>query len=87
MVVLRSIAIPIVMITLLKNSFLGEQGAWLAVIITLTLVNLVSIVVQLLKILANSLLLKGGKVVGLIITIGVEIVSVIVFWIVYLNRF
>ena len=86
-VILRSVAIPIVAILILQRTALGEREAWLAVIITLVIVNILAIIVNIFKILTNSLLLRGGRVISLIISTAIEIISPIVFIVLYLQRF
>ena len=86
-VILRTVAIPIVAIIILQNTFLGEKGAWLAVIITLIVINGIAVMVDIIKIFPNSLLLKGGKVVGLLLTITLEVASVVAFLAIYSSRF
>jgi len=85
--ILRTIAIPIVAILILQNTFLGERGAWLAVIIALLIINAFTIIFNIIKILPNTLLLKSKKVVTLILSIIIEIGSVIGFIIVYSSKF
>lgn len=86
-VILRCIAIPIVAILILQNTPLGERGAWLAVLITLVIVNGISIIIDIIKIFPNSLLLKGGKVFTLILSIIIEVGSVVAFLAFYSSRF
>lgn len=86
-VILRTIAIPVVAILILQNTFLGERGAWLAVIIALLIINGLAIIVNIIKIFPNSLLLKGGKVFMLILSIVIEVGSVIAFVALYSQRF
>jgi len=81
--ILRSVAIPVVAFIGLRNSFLGESGAFLAVAIAVTLINIVSILFGLIKILPNAFLLRGTRVIGLIFSIVIEIVSIIGFWLYY----
>lgn len=86
-VILRCVAIPIVAILILQNTPLGERGAWLAVLITLVIVNGISIIIDIIKIFPNSLLLKGGKVFTLILSIIIEVGSVVAFLAFYSSRF
>lgn len=86
-VILRTLAIPIVAILILQNTFLGEKGAWLAVIITLVIVNGIAVMVDVIKIFPNSLLLKGGRVAMLLFTIAVEVGSVVFFLAFYSSKF
>jgi len=85
--VLRSIAIPIVAYLALKSSFLGESGAFLAVTIAATGINVVSILFGIVKILPNALLLRGMKVIGIILSIIIEVGSIIGFWLYYFMVF
>ena len=85
--VLRSIAIPIVVIVILQTSFIGPKGATLAVCMTLTLVNIYSLFWQFIKIIPNLIMLKGRKTMMLFIRIAFEIFSPIGFWIYYLQHF
>jgi len=85
--VLRSIAIPIVVILLLQNTFLGQQGAFLAVVLTLTITNIISVISKIIRILPNMVLLKGDKILKLIAGIVIEILSILGFWIYYFDHF
>ena len=85
--ILRSVAIPIVAFIALRNSFIGESGAFLAVTIAVTLVNIISVLIGIIKILPNALLLRGVKVIGLILSIFIEIASTFGFWIYYLTKY
>lgn len=86
-VILRTIAIPFVAIVILSGTFLGERGAWLAVIITLLIVNGIAVIIDIIKVFPNSLLLKGGKVLTLIISIIIEVGSVVAFIALYSSKF
>jgi hypothetical protein len=79
--VLRTIAIPIVLILILQNSFLGPKGAILAVTLSLTIVNILSIIWQVFKLLGNTMLLKGGRVLKLSVRILIEVITTLGFWI------
>lgn len=83
--ILRSVAIPAIAILLLRSSFLGEQGATLAVTISLTVVNFFLILWQVIKIIPNIVLLRAAHLVKLLIEIAIEIASVIGFWIYFLG--
>ncbi len=85
--VLRSIAIPIVAYLALRTSFLGDAGAFLAVSIAATVINIVSILFGVVKILPNALLLRGMKVVGIILSIIIEVASIAGFWLYYFIKF
>lgn len=80
---LRTIGVPIAAIFLLSQTALGLQGAFLAVVIVLTVVNVLSIFIQLLKIFGNALTLRGGRVIVQIFSIVFEIVSVVLYWLYY----
>lgn len=86
-VILRTIAIPLVAILILQGTFLGERGAWLAVIITLLIVNGLAVIVDVIKLFPNSLFLNGGRVITLIISIIIEVGSVIAFLALYSSKF
>lgn len=86
-VILRSVGIPIVAILILQNTMLGEQGAWLAVIITLAIVNTISIIIEVIKIFPNSLFLRAGRVLTLLMSIAIEIMSVAGFIFAYTQKF
>jgi hypothetical protein len=83
---LRSVAIPFVAILLLKETALGERGAVLAVGIALLLVTAVSIVWNGLKIVGNTLLLRGWTVIELILTIVVQLAALLVIWVHYFQN-
>lgn len=84
--ILKSVAIPIVAFIILQPIF-GDRASFLIVTITLTVTNVLSIIWQLLKILPNLVLLKGGKIIRLILTIFIEVASVVGFWLYYLANF
>lgn len=86
-VILRTVAIPIVSITILQNTFLGEKGAWLAVIIGMVIINGIAVIIDIIKIFPNSLLLKGGKVITLILSILIEVGSIVAFVALYSSRY
>jgi hypothetical protein len=81
--ILRSIAIPLVVILVLKSSVLGEKDAVLAVCLTLTIVTAFSLFWNLLKVIPNTLLFRGMMIIKIFVTMSIEIVSVIGFWIYY----
>lgn len=83
---LRSVAIPFVAILLLQETALGEKGAVLAVGIALLLVTAVSIIWNGLKIVGNTLLLRGWTVIELILTIVIQIASLLVIWVHYFQN-
>ncbi len=85
--IVRSIAIPIVAFLMLRNSFLGEAGAFLVVTIAASIINAVSILFGIVKILPNALLLRGTRVLSLILSIVIEIASVVGFWLFYLTKY
>lgn len=85
--ILKSIALPIVAFIALRSSVVGEQGAFLAVTIALTIINIVSVLFGLVKILPNALLLRGGAVIGIILSILIEVSSVAGFWLYYLAKY
>ena len=84
--VLRTLAIPIVIILILQNSFLGPKGAFLAVTLSLTIVNIFSIFWQTFKVLGNTMLLKGGRVLRLTVRILIELVTTLGFWIYFFSN-
>lgn len=84
---LKSIAIPIVVIMLLQSTMLGEKGAFLAVTIALSLYTVFSVLMKLLRIMGNTITLRGKRVIILALTIIIEIASVIGFWLTYTSRF
>lgn len=81
--ILRSVAIPLVAYFGLKSSFLGESGAFLAVTIALSVINVFSILFGIVKILPNALLLRGTRVITIILSIIIELGSIIGFWVYY----
>jgi len=82
---LRSIALPIVAILVLSNTFLGLKNTFLVVVIALTFTNILSILWQVIRILPNLVLLKGRKIIGLVIRIIIEISSMICFWVYFFS--
>lgn len=84
--ILRTVAIPYVTILFLSNS-LGEKNAWMAVTIVVVIVTIISIIFQALKILGNTVVLRGGRVIQLIITIIIEIIAAVGFVITYQSKF
>lgn len=80
---LRNIGVPLAAIFLLSQTALGLQGAFLAVAIVLTIANILSIFIQLLKIFGNALTLRGGRVIVQIFSIIFEIVTVVLYWLYY----
>lgn len=85
--VLKNVALPVVFYLILRSSILDDENAFLAIVLTLTIVNGLQILIQLIRILTNSMMLKGRKVTRLLITIGFELVSVAAFWYYYLANF
>ncbi len=86
-VILRSVAIPYVAFILLKDTFLGEEGALLAIGISLFIVTLISISWNFVKILGNTILLRGEKVIILIIKIAIQIIAVLFIWFHYFSQY
>lgn len=86
-IALRSIAIPFVAILLLKETPLGEDGAVLAVGIAMFIATLISLIWTGMKVVGNTLLLRGNAVVKLLISLGVQIISLIFIWIYYFSNF
>lgn len=85
--VLKSFALPFVFFLILKNTILGEENAFLAVTITLTIVTLLSLLFQVLSILPKLMLLKGHKLLKLMVKMGIEIVALLGFWYYYLTYY
>lgn len=85
--VLKNIALPIVFFLILKSSILDDENSFLAVVLTLTIVNIIQVLLQSIRILTNSMMMKGRKVTRLLITIIIELVSVLGFWYYYLAKF
>jgi len=81
--VLRTLALPIVVILILKESFLGLDGAFLGVVIAITISNIISLGWKVLKIIGNTVLLRGKSVIILILKIAIEILSTAGFWAYY----
>jgi riboflavin transporter FmnP len=81
--ILRSIAIPLVVILVLKSSALGEKNAVLAVSLTLTIVTVFSLIWNLLKVIPNTLLFRGMTIIKIFVAMSIEVVSVIGFWVYY----
>ncbi len=85
--VIRTIVLPIVFYEFLSTTSIGRGNAFLAVVVTLTIVNSISILTKLFKILFNTVLLKGKKVIYAIIQIIIEILALLGFWLYFLNNF
>lgn len=85
--ILRTIAIPYVTILFLSGTALGEKNAWMAVTIVVVIVTIISVIWQAVKILGNTVFLKGGRVLTLIITIVIEIIAAVGFVIAYQSKF
>ncbi|KAA0237572.1 MAG: hypothetical protein EDM72_15290 [Chlorobiota bacterium] len=85
--VLKNIALPIVFFLILKSSILDDENSFLAVVLTLTIVNIIQVLLQSIRILTNSMMMKGRKVTRLLIAIVIELVSVLGFWYYYLAKF
>lgn len=86
-VILRSVAIPFVAFLLLRETPLGEKGALLAIGIALTITTLISIIWTALKVLGNTLLLRGGAVIRLVIKIIIQVVVLVGVWAYYFSNF
>ena len=84
--VIRCLAIPIVAFLFLQPS-LGDKAAFLVVTIALSVTNILSVIWQLLNILPNLVLLRGGKIIKSSIRIFIEIASIIGFWLYYLMNY
>lgn len=84
--IIRCVAIPIVAFLALQPAF-GAQSAFLVVTIALTVTNILSIFFQLFKIIPNLVLLKGGKIVRIVMSIIIEVLSIVGFWIYYLTNY
>ncbi|MEP7104059.1 MAG: hypothetical protein ABI721_05105 [Candidatus Dojkabacteria bacterium] len=85
--ILRTVAIPYVAIIFLSQTALGEKGAFIAVTVTVVLVTIIALIWQVLQILGNTVVLRGGKVFTLIITIIIEIIAAVGFVIAYQSKF
>ncbi len=86
-VVLRSVAIPYIAFLILKDTFLGEEGALLAIGIALLIVTIISITLNAIKIIGNILLLRGEKVIILILKIAIQVLVVLFIWIHYFSQY
>jgi len=85
--ILRTVAIPYVTILFLSQTALGEKNAFLAVTIVVVIVTIISVIWQSIKIMGNTFVLRGGRVLTLLITIIIEIVAAAGFVIAYQSRF
>lgn len=85
--ILRSVAIPFVAYLFLKETPLGEQGAVLAIGVATLITSLVSIFWNIIKIIPNTILLRGNSVLLLIMRIGVQVISVAFIWAYYAYKF
>lgn len=83
---IRCIAIPIVAFLALSPT-MGEKPAFLIVTIALTVTNILSIIWQGFRIIPSLMLLRGGKILRIILRIIIEIVSTVGFWIYYLRNY
>lgn len=82
--ILKSVAVPIVSILVLQYTFLGLKGAFLAVVITLTIVNIFSVIILSLRLMTHALMLRTNKMVKVLVRISIEVLSVVAFWLIYL---
>lgn len=80
--ILKNFALPLVAILVLQPT-IGLKNAVLAIAITLTFVNLIVLLFQGLKLLGNTVLLKGKAVMYLILRMVIEVVAIFSFWIYY----
>lgn len=81
--VIRAVVIPLIALAIAQTTFLGLKGSFIAVGIALLIMNGFSIIYELLKILPNALLLRGGKVLKSIVRIAIELLSLIGFGLYY----
>mgnify|MGYP001453180965 FL=1 len=84
--VIRCVAIPVVAYLALQPAF-GDKAAFLIVTIALTVTNILSIIWQVIKILPNLVLLRGGRIIRSFVRIFIEVSSIIGFWLYYLSNF
>jgi hypothetical protein len=84
---LRSIAIPYVAFLLLQDTPLGEKGAILAIAIALAFVTVVTFGMTLLKILGNTLMLRGNAIIGLILSVVIQLIALGYIWFYYADNF
>lgn len=84
---LRTVAIPYVTILILGNTALGPQNAFLAVTIVVVIVTIISVIWQSIKIMGNTVVLRAGRVMELLLTIIIEIIAAAGFVIAYQTRF
>lgn len=86
-IVLRSIVVPYVAYLMLRESFLGDKGALLAVAIALAIVTGLSLIFNLLKILGNTVLLRGHSILMLGLTIIIQLISLGFIWYKYFSEY
>jgi hypothetical protein len=84
--ILKNIAVPIVAILILRDSFLGFKGSFLAVTIALTVVNIFSIAEHAIVIMPNLVLLKTHRILRILIKALIEFFSVIGFWLYFFTQ-
>ncbi len=85
--ILRTVAIPYVTILFLSNTALGPQNAFLAVTIVVVIVTIISVIWQSIKLMGNTVVLRAGRVMELLLTIIIEIIAAAGFVIAYQTRF
>jgi hypothetical protein len=85
--VLSTIAIPYVSILILENSFLGEQGAWLAVIVATTITNLISIIANIIKVIPKMIFLRIRKILMITLDSLIRIMVTAGFILYYSHKF
>ncbi len=85
--ILRSVAIPYVSYMFLKNTALGDEGALLAVGIALTISNVMAIIWNLIKIVPNTILLRGHAIIGIFLKIAIQVLSAGYLWYYYAKNF
>lgn len=81
--VLRSAVIPYIFFLFLKEAFLDEDVAWLAVSLTLSITVAISFLWQAISLLPKLMLLRGNKFILTLLAMGIEVGSVVVFWYYY----
>lgn len=85
--VLRSIVIPYILFLLLKETFLDEDIAWLAISLTLSITVAISLLWQSISLLPKLMLLRGKKFILTLLAMSIEIASVVGFWYYYFLQY
>jgi len=86
-VVLRSIVIPYLAFEVLRDTALGDKGALLAVGIALFISTAISLFWNAIKIIGNTLLLRGHAIIVLLLKVTIQVLALLSIWGYYLKEY